>query len=254
MTQVAGRGVSLEVDEGGRGEPAVLFVHSLGGRIGFWKPVLHHVRKRHRAATFDLRGHGGSEADPGARWSLDDFAHDVLAVADGIGFDRFVLVGHSFGATVALAAASLAPERVLKQVLLDPAGSFADVAPASLDDFAAAIEGEGGVEMVREAYLSNLGRARLATRAAVLSSLTGTPRPVVAAGYRAMFTADPGALLARYGGPVTLITDEENTSPYSLQAQHPELAAYAMPEVSHWMPLDDPDGVSLILDAVLKGS
>ena len=143
---------------------------------------------------------------------------------------------------------------MLKQVLLDPAGSFTELAPQSLDEFAASVEGEGGAEMVRDAYLANLGRARPATRAAVLSSLAGTPRTVVAAGYRALFTADPSSLLARYGGPVTLITDEENTSPYSLQAQHPELAAYPMPEVSHWMTLDDPDGVGVILDAVLKGS
>ena len=254
MTQVAGQDVLLEVDDGGEGAPAVLFVHSLAGRIGFWKQVLHHVRRRHRAVAYDQRGHGASESTPEAHWTLGDFARDALAVADARGLERFVLVGHSFGATVAMAAAAMAPARVLKQVLLDPGGSFTDVAPASLDEFAASVEGEGGAEMVRDAYVANLGRARLATKAAVISSLAGTPRPVVAAGYRALFTADPSALLERYGGPVTLITDEENTSPYSLRAQHPELAAFAMPEVSHWLQLDDPDGFCAILDAVLAGT
>ncbi|MCU0621340.1 MAG: hypothetical protein MUC69_07555 [Gemmatimonadales bacterium] len=105
--------------------------------------------------------------------------------------------------------------------------------------------------MARETYEANLGRARLPTRAAVISSLLATPRPVVAAGYRALFAADPGALLRGYGGPVTLVTDEANQSPFSLAAQHPELPSYAMPEVSHWLPLDDPDGFCAILDAVL---
>lgn len=254
MIQVAGQDVLLEVDDGGEGLPAVLFVHSLAGRIGFWKPVLHHVRKRHRAVAYDQRGHGASEHGPGAHWTLDDFARDVLAVADARDLERFVLVGHSFGATVAMAAAAMAPERVLKQVLVDPSGSFAEVTPASLDEFAASVEGEGGVEMVRDAYVANLGRARLPTKAAVISSLAATPRRVVAAGYRALFIADPSALLARYGGPVTLITDEENTSPYSLRAQHPELAEFQMPEVSHWLTLDDPDGFCAILDAVLAGT
>jgi pimeloyl-ACP methyl ester carboxylesterase len=216
--------------------------------------VLHHVRKRHRAVAYDQRGHGASEHTADARWRLDDFARDVLAVADAQGLERFVLVGHSFGATVAMAAAALAPERVLKQVLVDPGGSFAEVTPASLDEFAASVEGEGGAEMVRDAYVANLGRARLRTKAAVISSLAATPRPVVAAGYRALFTADPSVLLARYAGPVTLITDEENTSPYSLRAQHPELAEFQMPEVSHWVQLDDPDGFCAILDAVLAGT
>ena len=78
MTQVAGQDVLLEVDDSGEGLPAVLFVHSLAGRIGFWKPVLHHVRKRHRAVAYDQRGHGASEHGPGAHWTLDDFARDVL--------------------------------------------------------------------------------------------------------------------------------------------------------------------------------
>jgi pimeloyl-ACP methyl ester carboxylesterase len=254
VTQVAVQDVLLEVDDGGRGAPPVLFVHSLGGRIGFWKPVLHHVRRRHRAVAYDQRGHGASKSGPGARWTIDAFAADVLAVADALGLERFVLVGHSFGATVAMTAAAMSPGRVLKQVLLDPGGSFADVAPASLDEFVASVEGDGGAEMVRDAYVANLERARLATKAAVISSLAGTPRPVVAAGYRALFTTDPSSLLAEYGGPVTLITDEENASPYSLRAQHPELAAFAMPEVSHWLPLDDPDGLFAILDAVLPGT
>jgi pimeloyl-ACP methyl ester carboxylesterase len=253
VTQVTARDVVLEVDDGGKGAPPVLFVHALGGRIGFWKPVLHHVRRRHRAVAYDQRGHGASESAPGADWTIDAFAADVLAVADALGLERFVLVGHSFGATVAMAAAAMAPGRVLKQVLLDPGGSFAEVAPASLDEFVASVEGEGGAEMVRDAYVANLARARLATKAAVISSLAGTPRPVVAAGYRALFTADPSLLLSEYGGPVTLITDEENASPYSLRAQHPELAAFPMPEVSHWLPLDDPDGLGAILDAVLTG-
>ena len=128
MTQVAARDVVLAVDDGGQGAPPVLFVHSLGGRIGFWKPVLHHVRRRHRAVAYDQRGHGASESGPGARWTIDAFAGDVLAVADALGLARFVLVGHSFGATVAMTAAAMAPARVLKQVLLDPGGSFADVA------------------------------------------------------------------------------------------------------------------------------
>jgi pimeloyl-ACP methyl ester carboxylesterase len=249
--QVHGRGVMLEVDDAGEGEPALLFIHSLGGRIGFWKPVLREVRRLHRAVAFDLRGHGGSETTPEAGWALEQFVNDALAVADASSLDRFVLVGHSFGALVALALAARAPRRVRMLVLVDPAGSFAEVPAEALAEFAQQIEGEGGAGIVREAYAANLGRARPGTRAAVLASLAATPREAVAAGYRAQFAADPAALLAAYGGPVRLIVDEENDSPYSLRAQRPDLAAQPIADVSHWLQLDEPDAFNAALDTIL---
>lgn len=251
MTVVTRDDVRLEVEAGGTGPETVVFLHALGGRLAFWRPVLRHVQRHRRTVALDLRGHAGSEAAPGARWGLGAFADDVLAVADALGVQRFALVGHSFGATVALAVAAHAPARVTTLVLVDPAGNFAGMDPEQLEAYVASVEGPGGAEVLRDAYGANLERARLSTRAAVLSSLVATPRPVVAAGYRAIFAADPADLARRYGGPVTLVTDEANSSPYALGAQHPEFRAYAMPEVSHWLPLDDPDGFCAILDAVL---
>lgn len=53
----------------------------------------------------DLRGNGRSQRVDPASLSLDVFAHDVTAIADRLGFDRYALLGHSFGSFVALAHA-----------------------------------------------------------------------------------------------------------------------------------------------------
>jgi pimeloyl-ACP methyl ester carboxylesterase len=58
----------------------------------------------------DRPGYGGSTAQPGR--SVAAVAHDVAAVADALGLDRFAVFGHSGGGPHALACAGLLPDRV----------------------------------------------------------------------------------------------------------------------------------------------
>jgi pimeloyl-ACP methyl ester carboxylesterase len=58
---VAGPAGTLAVDDGGRGEPAVVLVHSLAGTAQQWSEQLRHLRQSRRAVAFDFRGHGRSD-------------------------------------------------------------------------------------------------------------------------------------------------------------------------------------------------
>ena len=61
-------------------------------------PRLHGLR----IVALDLAGHGYSDHRPvGAGYALWDYAHDVLRVAEQLGWQRFALLGHSLGAMVA---------------------------------------------------------------------------------------------------------------------------------------------------------
>jgi pimeloyl-ACP methyl ester carboxylesterase len=66
---------------------------------------------------YDERGNGLSD------WNVEDisfeaFVHDLEAVVDGLGLERFALLGVSQGAAVAVAYATRHPERVSRLVLL----------------------------------------------------------------------------------------------------------------------------------------
>jgi pimeloyl-ACP methyl ester carboxylesterase len=77
-----------------------------------WRPQWEEFSAEgYRVITPDLRGHGASPA-PEAPWTIEDCAQDVLALADRLGLDRFVLGGLSVGAMVAMAVAEAAPARV----------------------------------------------------------------------------------------------------------------------------------------------
>ena len=71
-----------------------------------------------RVVLYDLRGHGRSER-PATGYGIEALVDELIGVLDISGLDRVRLVGHSFGGTLALAAALLHPERVGGLVLLD---------------------------------------------------------------------------------------------------------------------------------------
>jgi pimeloyl-ACP methyl ester carboxylesterase len=68
--------------------------------------------------TLDLGGHGASGRNR-SDWSIDNYAADVAAVARQLPAPPLVLVGHSMGGPVALAAATRIGDRVLGIIGVD---------------------------------------------------------------------------------------------------------------------------------------
>lgn len=89
-----------------------------------------------RIVALDLAGHGHSNhRPPGAGYTLPDYVHDVLQVAEQLGWQRFSLLGHSLGAIISVFLAGALPERVARLALIDglvPPVGEADDAPAHL--------------------------------------------------------------------------------------------------------------------------
>ncbi len=79
-------------------------------------------------ATFNYRGYGGSEGDPGERALVSDALaiHQHLAGRDDIDPERIVVLGQSLGAGVAVALAARRPVRAL--ILVSPFDSLARIA------------------------------------------------------------------------------------------------------------------------------
>lgn len=75
----------------------------------------------HQVWVPDLPGFG-QEPDPDAVWGLDEYASWMVEEARSRNLDRFVLIGHSFGGSVAIKAAVNFPEKVEKLILVSSAG------------------------------------------------------------------------------------------------------------------------------------
>jgi len=73
-----------------------------------------------RIVALDLAGHGHSDHRPlGVGYTLWDYVHDVLHVAEQLGWQRFSLLGHSLGAIISVVLAGALPERVTRLALID---------------------------------------------------------------------------------------------------------------------------------------
>lgn len=115
---IAEDGVPIAYDVRGAGEPALVFVHCWSCDRTFWRDQVEVFARHHKVVTLDLAGHGESGADR-ERWSVTGLAGDVEAVVDDLGLDQIVLIGHSMGGPVSLAAAARMPGRVQAIVAVD---------------------------------------------------------------------------------------------------------------------------------------
>ncbi len=104
----------LDVGQG----PAVVLIHGFASSLETWGAVVPLLRGGHRVLALDLKGFGWTDRPPGD-YSPPAQAALVLALMDARGVDRAAVVGHSWGASVALAVALAAPKRVTRLALYD---------------------------------------------------------------------------------------------------------------------------------------
>ena len=104
-------------EEGGRG---LLFVHGGRAHRNWWRPFAPFFAEDRRVAALDLSGMGDSEWRD--RYSLDTLVDELFAVIDKAGLatrGRPIVVGHSFGGWVTLAAVEREGERLGGAVVVD---------------------------------------------------------------------------------------------------------------------------------------
>jgi pimeloyl-ACP methyl ester carboxylesterase len=240
-------------DEGDAKKPPLVFVHGAGGSSVVWMDAVRRLQHRRRVIAPDLPGHGQSD-----RWHPADEV-SIAMYRDAIGtvcalskVERAVLVGHSMGGLVALAAAAAWPERVAGVVLI-ATGLAIPVGQRVFDvlerDFARAGE-----------WLARVGFSPTSRDAAERwqGVLVTCEQDIAVADFRAVARWDGGALAAaRVRAPVLVIggADDLLTPP---ALQHGLGAALAgarvaiVPEAGHFPMLEQPERVFGELEQFLE--
>ena len=113
----------LNYTELGQGRP-VIILHGLFGSARNWQGIARSLADSHHVITPDLRNHGQS---PHAQsMSYQEMADDVIAIADHLNLKDLIIMGHSMGGKVAMAAALTQPERFSALIIVD-------IAPVNYD-------------------------------------------------------------------------------------------------------------------------
>ena len=243
---VEGGAGRLRVSDGGEGGVPVVLVHGLGSELETWRPVLDRLRGSRRAIAYDQRGHG--QSDPAGEYSIAALAGDLGRVVEQLGLPRFWLAGHSFSGTVVSAYAAEHPEKLAGAVYVDAVG---DASGGEMKEYFRQHDAGMTLERLQAAYGEMLGpKARPATRSAVLASAARMDLKAFAALRGDMGEFDGLSAARRYGGPRFAVEadGEEN----AFRASHlPGTKRIAVPGVSHWLMLDDPQATARALEEVL---
>ncbi len=117
MPFVTVNGVRLRYTQSGEGHP-VVFIH--GGCIDrrMWQGQINPIGASYTVVTYDLRGHGESEA-PATGYSLANLAKDLRGLLQALNITKPTLVGQSLGGNVAVEYALTYPGEVTTLVLVD---------------------------------------------------------------------------------------------------------------------------------------
>ena len=124
-------GVRLYYEEQGSGAP-ILCIHGGGSSAIAWAGAAKELANLGRVITYDRRGCARSERPvPYERTSVAEQAADAAELIEALAAAPAVVIGRSYGGTMALDLAIRHPDRVRALVLLEPDASR-ELAPAAV--------------------------------------------------------------------------------------------------------------------------
>ncbi|HET6971350.1 MAG TPA: alpha/beta hydrolase [Phenylobacterium sp.] len=280
--RVAVNGIELNIAEAGPADgPLVVLLH---GFPEFWFGWREHIgplaEAGFRVVAPDQRGYNLSSKPKGvAAYRLDLLAADIFALAAALGRERFSVVGHDWGASVAWwMATGGAAARLEKMAILN--APHPAVWRASMTTDPAQRKKSRYVQMLRTPWLPEL-MVRAGGYKGLADAFKGSPRQaafgpdaMAAYGkawrqpgaltatlnwYRALFVQDlpvppPGSLKVP---TLVLWGDQDAFAEPKLAEESAALCAKArvvhFPNASHWLAHDEPEAVSRELLAFLRG-
>ena len=211
MAHASVNGVRIYYEERGSGQP-ILGIHGAGSSAVFWEDAADRLAELGRVITYDRRGSNRSERpDAYESTTVQEHAADALALLRALDAEPAILLGRSYGGTVALDVALRAPDSVLGIAALEAGPMGLDPSYDSwFDDIRATAE------------KAPAGRVGEAVMREVLGVWEELPEP-----WREIFTANGPALLAELRGgehtetgalgtlrvPMLVVTADESAPP-----------------------------------------
>jgi len=123
MGKATVNGVELNYADKGHGEPIIL-IHGHPFDHTMWDPQISAFSNNYRVIAPDLRGYGKSNLPDPANTTFEDYATDVLKLADHLGTGKFHLGGLSMGGQIIMEIYRQAPSRVKSLILADTFASL----------------------------------------------------------------------------------------------------------------------------------
>ncbi len=197
-------GISVNYEISGSGS-VIMFAHSLGSDLSIWAAQKSALAGRRTVLTYDLRGHGQTQATAGA-YDFDLLAADTVALLDALKIDKVSFVGISLGGMIGQALALAVPQRLEKLVLADTTTAYPPEAQATWPERIRQIEASGLETLVGPTLERWLTAPYRSAHPAVAERIGQLIRSTTPAGYIGCCHAIAGLNFADQLGNITLPT------------------------------------------------
>lgn len=118
-------GLKFTYETQGSGSEVVIVVHGGAGLPHeYFHPMLYNLSRYAKLVFFDRRADMLSAKSGHGMASVDEMSDDIDALRKTLGLDRVTLLGHSFGATIALNYALRHPDNVKRLILVSAAAAI----------------------------------------------------------------------------------------------------------------------------------
>ncbi len=236
---------------GTTGQP-IFILHGIFGMLDNWHNIAKKLGEKYTTYNIDARNHGQSPHSDEMGFQL--MAEDLIELADDLGIDKFILMGHSMGGKTAMWAAHQFPKRIEKLIVVDIAPKA--YKPGHAPYFKAfeeinwnTLTNRKEVDEALMAYESDLGvRLFLAKNIERNDKGTFTVKSNIPAIKNAYEEIIDGLKFTNiYNGSALFISGEkskylsDDDKPYILQF-FPKSEFISIPNAGHWVHADNPEG------------
>jgi len=127
----------LFVSERAQGYPLIVLHGGPGLDHHEFADYLDPLGDQFRLILVDMRAQGQSDSCPEETWTLEQMAKDVVSLANAMGLEEYAVLGHSYGAFVALQNAVDFPGAAAQTIVSGgvPSARFLDVVDKNLAEF-----------------------------------------------------------------------------------------------------------------------
>jgi len=238
-------GVPIHYRAAGAGAPAVVLIHCWGCDGTYWNLQIPALARRHRVVAVDLAGHGASGSRQGEQ-TMEGYGADVAAVVEHLGLDGVVLVGHSMGGYVMLAAAEALGGngvRVQGMVVVDTLQNVEqEYDPAAIEAYVGALRNNfpGTVKAAMSQYFPPDADPAIVEE--VTGDMAETDPAAGISAFEHIISFDAAGTLDRLRLPLRAINGTRVPTDEAAERRHAaSFEVTYMDDVGHWPMLETPD-------------
>ena len=254
--------VKLHYSEAGQGTPVVL-LHGFPLSSAIWTQQQQRLADRCRVITLISGDYGQSPALAGI-YEMEALAGDVLALLDSLDIEQAVIMGHSMGGYVTLAAWRLAPERFLALGLIDSqAGADTTEGRLGRMQLAEKVAAQGS-QVAADAMLPRLFAPGMPAGNPAWEQVRGMilntpPSGIIGALHGMAARPDSHPILSTIGVPVLIVTgDKDQIIPLAkaeaMTALFPKATLKVIAGAGHMTMLEQPVATTAAIDEFLRAA